>query len=267
MMNCRELPPLSSKASEQRMERAKRILGAQVVARILAVALYLMGANRKALAERLGMPLETIKSLMQRTFRDGLPALEDRRRKGSTFMPHEAAPPSPIQLRIEDANVIVEFDEARWIKLPRDHPVQCRTFLLTLLDAKLLGLEEVAQALGLSTERTRKLRIKLADNGVHAVLDQRRGQQQDYRMTPEVKAELIQQFVLNLQTRAGTSSRQLTEDLRKRCQIAVAERTIRQHMVTLGLSDLRKSLPDLLDAVKKTPDGPHGGPTSADPDR
>lgn len=267
MTNSQELPPLSSRSSAQRMERANRVLGAQVVARILAVALYLLGANRKVLAERLDMPVDTVKSLIQRAFRDGLPALEDRRRRRSTFKPHGMASPPSVHLWFEETHVVVEFDEARQIRLPRDHAAQCRTVLLTLLDAKLLGLDEVARALGLSTERTRKLRRKLVDSDVHGILDQRRGQQQDYRMTPEVKAELIQQFVLNLSTHAGTSSKQLSEDLRKRCEIAVAERTIRQHVATLGLGDLRKSLPALLDAVKKTPGDEHGGPSSAGPGR
>lgn len=254
MPNCQDLPPLSDRASAQRMERAQRILGTQVVARILALALYLLGDNRKTLAERLEMPLDTLKSLIQRTFQNGLPALEDRRRARSTFRPHDEErkePPARVQIRLDDRYVTVEFGEARRLRIRRDHVGQCRAVLLTLLDAELADLGEVARALGLSAERTRKLRAKLADEDVHAVLDQRRGQQREYRMTPHVKAELIQQFVLNVQTHAGTSSRKLSEDLENRCEIRVAERTIRQHMATLGLTKLRKSLPELLKAGKK----------------
>jgi len=270
MPNCQDLPPLSERASAQRLEHAQRVLGSQVVTRVLALAMYLLGANRKALAERFKMPLDTVKSLIQRTFQDGLPALEDRRRTHSTFKPHateKEGPPSRFQLRLEDRHVIVEFDEARRLRIPRDHVEQCRAVLLTLLDAELVDLDEVASALGLSAERTRKLRAKLADDDVHAVFDQRRGQQRDYRMTPEVKAELIQQFMLNLQTHASTSSRQLSEDLEKRSEITVAERTVRQHMATLGLNSLRKSLPKLLQAIKKTPDDPGGGTPPALPGR
>jgi len=271
MPKCQDLPPLSDRASAQRMERARRVLGNQVVTRILALALYLLGANRKAIAERLGMRFDTVKSLIQRTFQDGLPALEDRRCRHSTFKRHDEKepkePPSRVRLRLDDRNVIVEFDEARRFLIPRSHVEQCRAVLLTLLDAELVDLGEVARALGLSAERTRKLRTKLADDDVRAVLDQRRGQQRDYRMTPQVKAELIQQFVLNLQTHASTSSRQLSEDLGKRCEITVAERTVRQHMANLGLTRLRKSLPKLLETIKKTADYSGGGTPPVLPSR
>lgn len=263
-LNNQELPPLSPAASRRRIDQATRILGAEVVARILALALYLLGARRKAVAELLGIPLETVKSLVQRVFSDGLPALEDRRRKGSTFAPPIEAvqPETTCKLLVEQDKLVVELNEARRIEIPRRNAIQCRTVLMTMLEAKLLNLGEVAKAVGLSMERVRKLSKKLYRSDVSALIDQRQGQQQDYRLTPEVKAELIQQFVLNLQTNAGTSSKQLSEDLEKRCQIKVAGRTIRQHAAKLGLGQIRRSLPKLLTGLKKTPESDHGGPST-----
>ncbi len=259
MQNCQNLPALSSGPSQRRIHRATRMFGSESVSRILAFALYLLGSSRKALAEFVGVRADTVKSLVQRVFRDGLPALEDRRRKTSTFLPHGASPKTPYKILLDERDVVVRFDEARQIRLPRDNPVQCRTVLLSLLESKLVSLGEVAEAIGLSTERTRKLRKQLADGDVDALLDQRRGQLRDYRMTPEVKAELIQQYVLNLQTHAGTSSQQLSQELAKRCEIQVADRTIRQHVAMLGLGRIRKSLPELLAALKKTPEGDRAG--------
>jgi len=262
--NYQEPPPLSPAASRRRIDQATRILGAEVVDRILALALYLLGARRKAVAELLAIPLETVKSLVQRVFSDGLPALEDRRRKGSTFMPHieTVQPETTCKLLVEQDKLVVELNAARRIEIPRRNPIQCRTVLMTMLEANLLSLDEVAKAVGLSMERVRKLSKKLYRSDVAALIDQRRGQQQDYRLTPEVKAELIQQFVLNLQTNAGTSSTQLSEDLEKRCQIKVAGRTIRQHAAKLGLEQMRGSLPKLLTGLKKTPESDRGGPST-----
>jgi len=252
-LNNQELPPLSSVASQRRIDQANRILGAEVVSRILALALYLMGARRKTLAEFLAIPLDTVKSLVKRVFSAGLPGLEDRRRKASTFVPPVVEPESETtcKLLMEQETLVVELNGATRMEIPRQNPVQCRTVLMTMLEAKLLSIGEVAQAIGLSVERVRKLSKKLHQSDVFALIDQRRGQQQDYRLTPEVKAELIQQFVLNLQTNAGTSSKQLSEDLEKRCQIKVAGRTIRQHAAKLGLGQMRRSLPKLLTALKK----------------
>lgn len=258
MLNNQNLPQLSPGSSQRRIDRATDILGAEVVSRILALAMYLLGAKRKALAEFLAIPLDTVKSLVQRVFSDGLPALEDRRRKASTFMPRTVEPEMRCKLFLEQEKVVVEFNEATRIEIPRRNPIQCRTVLMTMLESKLLGIGEVAKAIGLSMERVRKLGKKLYQSDVFALIDQRRGQLQDYRFTPEVKAELIQQFVLNLQTNVGTSSKQLSEGLEKRCQIKVAGRTIRQHGAKLGLGHIRRSLPKLLTALKKTPESDHG---------
>lgn len=263
-MNNQQLPALSSVASQRRIEQATRTLGAEVVSRMLAVALYLLGARRKALAEFLAIPLDTVKSLVQRVFTIGLPALEDRRRKASTFMPQlvETRQETMCKLMVEPEKLVLEWNQSTRIEIPRRNHLQCRTVLMTLLEAGLLSIDEVARAIGLSIERVRKLSKKLYQSDVFALMDQRRGQQQDYRLTPEVKAELIQQFVLNLQTHAGTSSKQLSEDLEKRCQIKVAGRTIRQHAAKLGLGQMRKSLPRLLTALKKTPRSDHRNPST-----
>ena len=257
MLNYQAMPDLNQAASRKRVERAVRVLGAGVVARILAVALYLLGANRKALAALVGMPLDTAKALVQRVMADGLPALEDRRRQFSTLLP---APPQQRAmaepgLMLKGDTVIVELDESRTIEIPRSNRIQCRTLLLSLLNAKVLTIDQVAEGTELSAERVRKLARKLIEEDVPGVIDQRRGQQHDYRVTEEVKAELIQQFVVNVGTNTPTSSEQLSEDLKQRCQIEVAPRTIRGHLGRMGLNRLRRSLPEILAAVRKTPDG------------
>jgi len=120
------------------------------------------------------------------------------------------------------------------------------------LDAGLLDVGNVADALGLSRERTRKLRAQLARSGVDTMLDKRKGQQQDYLFTPEVKSELVQQFALNAVSGRRTSGRAIAEDLQQRCEIEVSERTVRLHLDRLGLSRIANSLPELLEEQKKT---------------
>ena len=257
MLDCRDLPQLSYERSQKRLERATSILGAKVVTRLLAFSLYLLGANRDALAGCLGIRLETLKSLVKRGFSDGLVALEDRRRSLSTFLPRQA-PAAELRPKVslEPETLVVEFDEGTRMRVPLRNRIQCRTVLLTMAGSKLLSVDEVADGLGLSAERVRKLKTKLAqDDVVAALVDQRSGQQRDYRVTPEVKAELIQQYVVNLQTEGRTSSEKLKDDLSNRCNIEIASRTIRLHVAKLGLPLIRDSLPQLLSEVKKTSGG------------
>lgn len=252
MINYQDNPQFSLHRSQQRLEKAKGILGEAVVSKILAFALYLLGANVQALAGFLKMPLDTVKSLIDRVSTEGLPALEDRRQKTSTFVGQPRRTKENPTLTVEAEHLALHFNGEWKMQVPRRNKLQCRTVLLTMLDANLLAREEVAKALQLSTERTRKLKTALFKNDVHALIDQRRGQQKDYRMMSEVQAELIQQYVLNLNSEKSTSSLRLSNDLRQRCELDLVPRTIRFHVVKMGLKQLKTSLPSLLHGEKKT---------------
>ncbi len=253
MLDCRDLPPLSYARSKKRLERATGVLGAKVVTRLLAFSLYLLGANRDALAGCLELRLETLKSLVKRGFSDGLAALEDRRSSFTLLPCHSPVAKLEATVLLEPETLVVAFGEGTRMEIPLRNRIQCRTVLLTMAASKLLSVDAVGDGLGLSADRVRKLKTKLAHSDVVAALvDQRKGQQRDYRLTPEVKAELIQQYVVNLQTQGRTSSEKLRDDLRQRCNIEIASRTIRVHVVRLGLPLIRDSLPQLLAEVKKT---------------
>lgn len=253
MPNRQDLPSMSTVSSQKRLATATSVLGTKVTGRIIALALYFLGANLKALAEFVGLPVDTIKSLARRTLSDGLPALEDRRHGTSAFLPKDETPRHlSCKLLFEEEVFVVEFDGVKRIELLRRNPVQCRTVLLTLLNADLLDIEDVSQALGLSRERTRRLCRELAEDGVSAVLDKRRGQQADYLFTSEVKSELVQQFMLNALSGRPTSGRAIAEDLQQRCEMELSERSVRLHLNKLGLPRIADSLPELLDTQKKT---------------
>ncbi|MBW2742387.1 MAG: hypothetical protein JRE64_26980 [Deltaproteobacteria bacterium] len=74
----------SPRLSENRTDQSQQTLGSIVVQRILCFALYLLGLNRKAIGQSLSIPSETAKSIIKAVNRDGLAALEDRRRRFST---------------------------------------------------------------------------------------------------------------------------------------------------------------------------------------
>ena len=239
---------MSIVSSQKRLAAATPILSARVTTHIITLALYFLGANLKALAEFVSVPLDTVKTLAKRTLRDGLPALEDRRRRTSTFLPLDETPrPLSCKLLFEKKSFIVEFDGVKRVELLRRNPTQCRVVLLTLLDAKLLDIGEVAQAIGLSRERTRKLRKELVEGGINAVLDKRQGQKKDTLFTPEVKSELVQQFVVNALTGWSTSG----QAIQQRCGFEVSERSVRLHLDKLGLSTIKGSLLELLEDQKK----------------
>jgi len=251
MLNYQINSNFSEKHSINRIDKANMALGEDLVTRILAFAVYLLGANLQQIAQYLGSQRVTVKAMVNRILLEGLPAFEDRRQCTSTFLPPRQPTPKETLLSLQPDRVVVEFGDNHKIEIPRENKIQCQTVLLTLLHNNMLNLDDVAHALALSTERTRKLKAALIAEDSPVLIDKRRGQQHDYRVTPHLKAEMIQQFVLNISTKAATSSQQLSNDLKKRCQIDLDPRTIRIHLAKLGLPEVRQTLPGLLQNIKK----------------
>jgi len=126
-----------------------------------------------------------------------------------------------------------------------------------LVVEQFVKLEEILRQLEnkASTEERLKetLAEKLQEEDILALIDKRQGQQKDYRFTPEIKAELIQQFILDIVSEGKTTGKQLSQRLQKRCQFILPERSIRYYVKKLGLKTIKRSLPELLTEVKKTP--------------
>ncbi len=85
------------------------------------------------------------------------------------------------------------------------------------------------------------------------LIDKRAGQQQDFRIGPKQKVELIQQLAARAITGHNTSSNVLAEQVNEQTRVNVSARIIRWHIRQLGLSDMPKSLPQLVETLKKTP--------------
>ncbi len=96
--------------------------------------------------------------------------------------------------------------------------------------------------------------MKLINDGVTEVLvDKREGQKNDFRVDLSVKAELILHFAARSVTGYSTSSQALTELINDTQKITISPRTIRWHMNKLGLMKIKKTLPELVNTLKKTP--------------
>jgi transposase len=229
-------------------------VGAGIIQRILCFALYLLGLNRSAIGRTLGIPPDTAKSIIKAVNRDGLRALEDRRHKSSALLPKQGSTkPPPITLREDNEHLAVDLGVAeRSVKLNRQDPLQMKTVLLSMSNSGLLSTRQVAEAIGLTPSHTATLARGLREQGARSLADQRQGQKEDFVVTSSVKAELIQQFAVDVITSGRTSSTALSEKLKERCGIVIPDRTIRHHLSRLGLSSIKRSLPQLVAAVKKT---------------
>lgn len=253
-MDCRTVE-FSPEKSQERINKALQVFPQKVLMYIVGFTLHLLGAKRNVIAELAGMPEESVKTMVRRVCHDGFPALRDRRQ--SKTPPVTSAPPSKPQILVQrdDEGWLIEFgsNENR-LSIPVSHRVQARTVVLSLLNAGALSLSQSASVLGICDAHCRELARKLASQDVADVLvDKREGQQQDFLVGPEQKAELIQQLAARAITGHNTSSEVLAEQVSEQTGVSVSARTIRWHIRQLGLSSIPKSLPQLVETLKKTP--------------
>lgn len=110
----------------------------------------------------------------------------------------------------------------------------------------------VSSVLDNTPAHCRELSVKLANQDVPEVLiDKQKGQKQDFLVDLEVKAELIQNFAARAISGYSTSSQVLTKIVNDHQKTTISPRTIRWHMNRLGLTKIKKTLPDLVKTLKK----------------
>ncbi len=252
IIDCQHLT-LSPSLAQKRLQRTKQSLGPNIVQRLLCFALYLLGVNRRAIGQVLGLPAETAKSIIKAISKDGLAALEDRRCRGSALPTPPLLPVIPISVHTNQELVIVQFGPGdRRLEIPRQNSLQVKVILLSMLNSGLLSQRQVAAVIGLTPAYAATLARQLNNEGLNALIDKRQGQKSDYRITPQVKAELVQQFAVDIISCGKTSGEAISREIQERCRITIPARTVRYHLGRMGLPKLKSSLPQLVAAVKKS---------------
>lgn len=256
-MNCQHLL-FSPKQSQNRMDRALKILPIEVLRKILCFSLYLLGTKRKEIAELMGMPEESVKTGISKVMKGELSAFCDRRKTAEKIIPQTLLPFEKLQNTVlveEDVCTVVFGGTGQKIPILRAHKVHLRTVLLTLLDAGLLTIQNVSEALSITPAHCRELSEKLMAKGVSNVLiDKRRGQMQDFRFGASAKAALIENFAARAVTGHSVSGQTLAEIINKdstKKNDTISPRTVRWHMNKLGLMSIKKTLPELVSNLKK----------------
>lgn len=252
MLNCPLSLAFSPTFREKRLKKACDLLGSAVVKRLVGFVLFLLGANREDVARFIHMPFGTFLSLLMRIDAIGLSGFEDRRRNSSA--PQEPRQPLAVTLRVNDRIMCLDSGAGHEnIDIRPENSLQAKVVLLTFLDNGLLSSKDTAEALGLSQRHTRELNTRLREHDACALIDRRAGQLTDYQFTPQIKAEIVQQFAANAISGAKTSSRVIAEQIAQRCGLQLSDRSLRLHMRKLGLFYIVHSLPQLVETVKKTP--------------
>ncbi len=252
-MNCDRFD-FSSTLSNKRILQARTIFGEKIVNKILAWALFLLGASKPMICSALDFKPGSLRTLLYRLQSQGLGAFEDRRSKMSFFKPKDpvtSAQPLKVALRQKDADYQICFGDSLHIQIPLSNPLLLKSILLCLLNNRILNRQEVAKTLRISEDRVGKLAKKMGEEDITGLLDQRRGQQRDYVFSSTIKGELIQQFVIDMVQDGKATGEGLSKHLKERCLYDLSPRSILYHLSNMGLSNIKNTLPAYLETVKK----------------
>ncbi len=255
IMDCRKID-FSPQKSSERIANALKVFDHKVLFRILIFALHMFGAKRKIIAELVDMPEESAKTTIRIILRDGFQSFLDRRKSEVSSITKYSLTDKRIQVHLDCDFIIIDFNSnIGSLRIPAAHNIQARTILLSLMNSGLLSTNEVASVLKISDAHCRELAKKLADDDVGgSLIDKRIGQLQDFRVGFTQKAEIIRQFTARAVTGHSTASDVLTELVNGQTQSALSPRTVRWHVKKLGLTSIKKTLPELVETLKKTSD-------------
>lgn len=239
--------------SEKRINKAQELLGEKETARIIGLSLFFLGAEHNDINRLLNISYEAFNSFIKRVWKDGLAALKDRR-LSSESEPMIAEPiiDSPTAT-IQGDEVIIHlpYDRSEDIRIPTENKVIVKAVLLTLLQNQMLNSQTVADILGYTQSHTLYLNRQIISGSTEVLLDGRKGQTQCYVFKPEVKGELIQEYITNAIVGKSTSGEALASGLKQRCGLDLAVRTITHYVNKLELKKIAKILPQIVQQLKK----------------
>ncbi len=241
----------SENISKKRIQSACRSIGDKTVNRIIGIALFLLGGNREKISEFLNLPKGTFFSFLNRFQKEGVEALKDQREKPDNSKVFRALPEN-LELVCGERKIVIRISPNKSrLEINPSNDLQFKTLMLSFMSSGFLSAKEIGEQLGFSERHVRDLGKNLRAHDIEALLDKRRGQQKEYAFTEDIKAEIIQQFVVNLVSKKSTISSQITEQVNETCRTSLSDRAMRQHIFKLGLPKIKETLPRLLTEAKK----------------
>ena len=252
-LDCQSLS-FDSKLSGRRLKKVQNIFPIKILLNIICFSLYLLGMKRNMIASTLGLPPNTVRTKIRIFFRDGVSALFDRRKNNVVRQVKdepEASPKRETVIEQTTEEIVLRVRDI-CIAIPKHNYLQARAVLLTFVQNKIITKAEAAKNLDLSSVHIGYLCNGLKDKDIHSLFDNRKGQKQDYKFTPEIKAQLIQIFTINSLTGKSTSGKAIGEELEAMFETSFSERSVRFHMSKLGLRQIKSTLPAQYELEKKT---------------
>ncbi len=246
-VDCQALS-FSPKLSSERLSKAQLIFSEKILQRIICFCLYIFGVRRTEISKVTGLPENTVRTMLKTISRDGFKAFFDRRKKDANrfcVQPDKPVKRKNIQITELDDNYQISIDELD-VSVSKKNKLQLKAMLLTFAENGLISKTYAGKLLDISSAHVGLLVNKMSKNDLLCLIDKRKGQQQDYVFTPEIKSALTLQYVSNAILGKPTSGTALAADLKERAQIGLSDRSVRTYISKLGLKGIDEKLQQLV---------------------
>ncbi len=242
-VDCQTLS-FSAKLSSERLSKAQLIFGEKVIQRIICFCLYILGVRRTEIAKVMKLPENTVRTMLKTILRDGFEAFFDRRKKRTNKYCVQADQPAKRKdIQITELNDRYHISiNGSDMSISKRNKHQLKAVLLTFAENGLISKIHAGKLLDISSAHVGLLINTMSKKDLLCLIDKRKGQQQDYVFTPEIKSELILQYTSNAVLGKSTSGTTLAADLKERAQIDLSDRSVRAYVLKLGLKGIDQKL-------------------------
>lgn len=238
-MLCPQLPTEQSLTlGEKRLEKTVQVLGTDVLQRLIVFVLYVLGFNRELIAKLCNYQVSGVKTLVDRVFNNGLEGFYDHRRtKGLSNEGNS-------NVFINDATDQKQINiSGTVISVPKNDLLAKKIISVTLTESNILSNLEGAEIMDYTPQAFGRLRERYKQKGSHGLIDQRQGKKGDYKVTPEVKAEIIYQICEKVREGISFSSEDICAAINEHFpENKISPRTIRHHLTQWGFPQIKKNL-------------------------
>jgi hypothetical protein len=144
------------------------------------------------------------------------------------------------------------FNAPLTIKLNKTDKLSKKVLTSILVDAGALKQIDAAKTLNCNRLAVNSNCKRYKTEGAEGLIDKRIGQRSDYKITSEVKYDIIKEYLSSVFNDVAPSINIVTEQLNKNGSDIFSEKTIAIHMKKLGLIDNKKEFISEINTVRHT---------------
>ena len=193
--------------AQSRISQSNTYIGSDVTARMLRYSLYTLGFSYRFISKNLNISEAGLKTLVQEVHKKGIIRLLDKRKveiSSASSDTTKQSIPEGIGRTIETSET-GEYNEFHFnaplsIKLKKTDKLSKKVLTSILVNAGALKQIDAAKTLNCNRLAVNSNCKKFKAEGAEGLIDKRIGQRSDYKITSEVKYDIIKEYLSSVFT-------------------------------------------------------------------